>query len=88
MQVTRLTIPELKTAAILTADLNSVSLHEMERFKNPMTGRAFYQACLVCKWTVTNATLTGELLWGEKVMNTICIAEYRSAVGSNTKKQL
>jgi hypothetical protein len=73
MQVTRLTIPELTTAATLTADLNSISLLEMEKFKNSMTGRAFYQACLVCKWTVTDATLKGELLWGEKVMNTIVL---------------
>jgi hypothetical protein len=73
MHVTRLTIPELKTAATLTADLNRISLLEMEQFRNPMTGWAYYQACLVCKWTVTGTTLWGELLWGEMVMSTIVL---------------
>jgi len=73
MHVTRLTIPELKTAATLEADLNDIYLLEMEKFRNPMTGWAFYQACLVCKWTVTGATLRGELLWGEEVMDTIVL---------------
>jgi hypothetical protein len=42
MHITRLTILELKTAATLTADLNRISLLKMEKFRNPMTGRAFY----------------------------------------------
>ncbi|KAN0102782.1 hypothetical protein V8E51_011095 [Hyaloscypha variabilis] len=64
---------ELKTVATFTADLNSISLLEMEKFKNPTTGISFYQACLICKWTVTDATLKGELLWGEKVMSAIVL---------------
>ena len=73
MHVTRLTVPELKTAATLTADLNRISRLEMEKFTNSMTGRAYYQARLVCKWTMTGATATVELLWGEVPMNTIVL---------------
>ena len=73
MHVTRLTIPELKTSATLTADLNRISLLEMEKFRNTMTGKTYYQARLVCKWTVTGATATVELLWGEDPMDTIVL---------------